>query len=153
MNIKKDALVSIKMILSDEHGNVIEENEEEIIYLHGGYGHIFKKLEEELEGKEVGNEFDVKLSASEAFGEFREDLILREPLSEMPIDVAVGMELDGEEEEGVIYQVIEMDETHAILDGNHPYAGVAMIATGEVMEIEYLSTEAIAKILEDDHHH
>jgi FKBP-type peptidyl-prolyl cis-trans isomerase 2 len=46
-----------------------------------------------------------------------------------------------------------MDETHAILDGNHPYAGVAMIATGEVMEIEYLSTEAIAKILEDDHHH
>ncbi len=152
MNIKKDALVSIKMILSDEHGNVIEENEEEIIYLHGGYGHIFKKLEEELEGKEVGNEFDVKLSASEAFGEFREDLILREPLSEMPIDVAVGMELDGEEE-GVIYQVIEMDETHAILDGNHPYAGVAMIATGEVMEIEYLSTEAIAKILEDDHHH
>ncbi len=152
MNIKKDALVSIKMILSDEHGNVIEENEEEIIYLHGGYGHIFKKLEEELEGKEVGNEFDVKLSASEAFGEFREDLILREPLSEMPIDVAVGMELDGGEE-GVIYQVIEMDETHAILDGNHPYAGVAMIATGEVMEIEYLSTEAIAKILEDDHHH
>jgi FKBP-type peptidyl-prolyl cis-trans isomerase SlyD len=152
VNIKKDALVSIKMILSDEHGNVIEENEEEIIYLHGGYGHIFKKLEEELEGKEVGNEFDVKLSASEAFGEFREDLILREPLSEMPIDVAVGMELDGEEE-GVIYQVIEMDETHAILDGNHPYAGVAMIATGEVMEIEYLSTEAIAKILEDDHHH
>jgi len=152
VNIKKDALVSIKMILSDEHGNVIEENEEEIIYLHGGYGHIFKKLEEALEGKEVGNEFDVKLSASEAFGEFREDLILREPLSEMPIDVAVGMELDGEEE-GVIYQVIEMDETHAILDGNHPYAGVAMIATGEVMEIEYLSTEAIAKILEDDHHH
>ena len=152
MKIKKDALVSIKMTLSDENGNVIEENEEEIIYLHGGYGHLFQKLEDEIEGKKVGDKFSVQLTASEAFGEFREDLIFREPLNEMPTDVAVGMELDGEEE-GIIYQVIEVDATHAIVDGNHTYAGVPMIAKGEIMEIEYLSPEALAKILEDDHHH
>jgi FKBP-type peptidyl-prolyl cis-trans isomerase SlyD len=44
MTIKKNALVSLSLTLSDENGNAIEENDEDIIYLHGGYGQIFKKL-------------------------------------------------------------------------------------------------------------
>lgn len=51
MHIKKDALVSIDLELQDENGNTIEENDQEVIYLHGGYGHLFQKLEEALEGK------------------------------------------------------------------------------------------------------
>jgi FKBP-type peptidyl-prolyl cis-trans isomerase SlyD len=65
------------------------------------------------------------LSASEAFGEFREDLVSRELLSDMPQDVEVGMELEGLVDgvlEGVVFQVVEMYDTHALLDANHPYA-------------------------------
>jgi FKBP-type peptidyl-prolyl cis-trans isomerase SlyD len=155
MTIKKNALVSLSLMLSDENGNAIEENDEDIIYLHGGYGQIFKKLKDELEGKNIGDKFSVALSASEAFGEFREDLVLRDLLSDMPQDVEVGMELEGLVDgvlEGVVFQVVEMDDTYALLDGNHPYAGVPMIATGEVLEIEYLSDEAIEKILQHEEH-
>jgi FKBP-type peptidyl-prolyl cis-trans isomerase 2 len=65
------------------------------------------------------------------------------------------MELEGLVDgvlEGVVFQVVEMDDTHALLDGNHPYAGVPMIATDEVLEIEYLSDEAIDKILQHEEH-
>lgn len=152
MHIKKDALVSIDLELQDENGNTIEENDQEVIYLHGGYGHLFQKLEEALEGKKVGDRFCVKLAASEAFGEFREELVLRESLEDLPPEVSLGMELDGEEE-GVVFRVVELDATHALVDGNHPYAGVPMIAKGEVREIEYLSPEAIGEILKEEHHH
>ena len=152
MQIKKDALVSIAIELQDENGNIIEENDQEVIYLHGGYGHLFQKLEEALEGKKIGDRFCVELAACEAFGEFDEALVLRESLDDLPPEVALGMELDAEEE-GVVYRVVELDATHALVDGNHPYAGVSMIAKGEVREIEYLSPEAIEEILKDDYHH
>ena len=152
MKVKKDALVSIRMTLSDEDGNIIENNEEEVIYLHGGYGHLFAKLEDTLESKTIGDTFSVKLSASESFGEFKEDLVSKELLSDLPEDIELGMELDGGVD-GVIFQVIEIDKTHALIDGNHPYAGVNLLAHGEILEIEYLNDEAIAKILEDEHHH
>lgn len=151
MKIQKNAMVSILMKLNDEDGNVIEENDE-IIYLHGGYGHLFKKLEEALEGKSVGDTFTVALTPAEAFGAFDEALISRELLSDLPEDVVVGMELDGEMD-GVIYEVLEIDDTHALLDGNHPYAGVAIVASGNIVEIEYLDDETVAKVLAEDHHH
>lgn len=150
--VQKNAMVSISMTLSDESGNIIEENDQDIIYLHGAYGHLFQKVEDELEGKSIGDTYCVKLAPVEAFGAFREELITRELLSDLPEDVEVGMELDGEEE-GVIYSVLEIDETHALIDGNHPYAGHTLIAEGEILEIEYLNDEAIAKVLEEAHHH
>jgi len=110
VKVKKDALVSIRMTLKDEDGNIIEDNEEEIIYLHGGYGHLFAKLEDTLENKTIGDTFSIKLSAAEGFGEFKEELISRELLSDLPEDIEMGMELDGDVD-GVIFQVIEMDKT------------------------------------------
>ena len=152
MTIQKNALVSLELVLRDENGKVIEENNEEIIYLHGGYGHLFTKLEEGLEGKKVGDRFSIALSPSEAFGEFNEALVFRELLSDLPSDIAVGMELDSDEDD-IIYHVLEIDETHALIDGNHTYAGVPLVAEGVVLEIEHASDEVIEEILKENHHH
>jgi len=152
MKIQKNTMVSIALTLSDENGNVIEENDEELIYLHGGHGHLFEKLENALEGKSVGDSFKVNLAPLEAFGEFREDLVSKELLSDLPEDVEVGMEMDGEEE-GVIYAVLEIDETHALVDGNHPYAGHTLIADGKVLALEQLDEATAQKVLEDEHVH
>ncbi|CAA6802245.1 MAG: FKBP-type peptidyl-prolyl cis-trans isomerase SlyD (EC [uncultured Sulfurovum sp.] len=152
MKIQKNAMVSIDMTFKDENGNIVENNDEEIIYLHGGYGHLFTKLEDGLEGKTIGDTFNIDLSPEEAFGEFNEELVSKELLSDLPEDLEVGMELDGGLD-GVIFSVLEMDDTHALVDGNHPYAGFSLVAEGKVLEIEYLDDETIAKVLEDDHQH
>ena len=140
------------MTFKDENGNIIENNDEEIIYLHGGYGHLFAKLEEGLEGKTIGDTFNINLTPAEAFGEFNEELVSKERITDLPEDLEVGMELDGGLE-GVIFSVLEIDDTHALIDGNHPYAGFSLVAEGKVLEIEYLDDETIAKVLEDDHQH
>jgi FKBP-type peptidyl-prolyl cis-trans isomerase SlyD len=149
--IKKNTLVSLRIKLEDEEGNIFDESEE-LIYLHGGYNQIFQKIEDELEGKKVGETFHVTLAPADAFGEYKESLVLKELLEDLPEDIAVGMELDGEEE-GVIYVVESIDETSAILNANHEFAGVTMIASGEILETEELSDEAVQEILKAEHHH
>jgi FKBP-type peptidyl-prolyl cis-trans isomerase SlyD len=149
--IKKNTLVSMVIKLEDEEGNIMDESEE-LMYLHGGYNQIFQKLEEELEGKEVGDTFHVTLAPADAFGEYDESLVLKELLEDLPEDIAVGMELDGEEE-GVIYVVESIDKESAILNANHELAGVTMIASGEILETEDLSLEAVEEILKAEHQH
>ena len=149
--IEKNALVSIRVKLEDEKANVVDQSDE-IIYLHGGYDQLFQKLEEALEGKKVGDAFHVALTPAQAFGELDESLILKEPLEDLPEDVSIGMELDCDEE-GVVYVVKSLNEEYAILNANHEYAGVALIATGEILEIDPLCADAVKEILKVKHRH
>ena len=149
--IKKNTLVSMLIKLEDEEGNIIDESEE-LMYLHGGYNQIFKKIEDELEGKKAGDTFHVVLTPAEAYGEYDEALHVKELLEDLPEDITVGTELDGEEE-GIVYVVESIDEEYATLNANHELAGIALIASGKILEIEQLSDEAAQELLEAEHQH
>jgi len=62
--------------------------------------------------------------SSASIGGFKESLIVKEPLSELFEDLAVGMELDGEE------------DGFAILSANHELAGVTLRVSGKVIGLE-----------------
>mgnify|MGYP003337697286 FL=1 len=70
MKIEKNTVVSLIYRLSDAQGNLIEESADPMIYLHGGYAGTFPKIEELLEGQEVGFETNVQLEPQDAFGEY-----------------------------------------------------------------------------------
>lgn len=151
LKIKNNSLVSMSIKLEDENKNIVDESDE-LIYVHGGYNQIFQKLEDELEGKKVGDTFHVALTPAQAFGEYKESLVLKELLEDLPEDICVGMELEGEEED-VVFVVESIDEKHAILNANHELAGIALIASGEILEIEHLLDEAVEEILKAQHRH
>ena len=76
MKITKHKVVSIKYRLTDDQGTLIDSSEGEspLAYLHG-VGALVSGLEDALEGKEVGDDFDVSLTPAEAYGTFlRSDL-------------------------------------------------------------------------------
>lgn len=149
--IKKNTLVSMLIKLEDEEGNIIDDSEE-LMYLHGGYGQIFQKLEDELEGKKAGDTFHVVLTPAEAYGEYDESLHVRELLEDLPDGIFVGTELDGEEK-GIVYVVESIDEKYAILNANHELAGIPLVASGKILEIEQLSDEGAEELLEAEHRH
>lgn len=157
MTITENALVSLDYRLTDTEGNLLNPDQEPLIYLHGGHGHLFRKVEEALEGKSVGETFHVMLSPGEAFGDYDKELVVEEPLSELPDEITVGMEIDGYMEESpddvIIYTVTELHEEYAVLDGNHPMAGMSLIFEGTVQDVQELSEEAIREILEHHHDH
>lgn len=148
--ITKNTLVVLHIILKNEEGDIVADREE-LTYLHGGYHQIFPKLEEILEGKTAGDTFQVRLSSIEAFGERNESLVVKELLENLPEDISIGLELDGEER--MIYVVESIGDDYAILNANHELAGISLIASGEVFEIEQLSDEAVEEILKEDEYH
>lgn len=147
--IKKNTLVSISLITKDERENLLEDNEE-IMYIHGSYGQIFEKLEQELEGKRVGETFNLFLSPNEAFGEYDETLVVKESLTDLPDDLTLGMEFEIEEEK-TIWIVESIEDSHAILNGNHELAGVPLRVSGEVLEMEQLTDQGVKEILNTSH--
>ena len=68
MKITKDSAVTLHYKVANTQGKVLEESKEPMAYLHGGYGNLFPKVEEALEGQEVGFKGLVELSADDALG-------------------------------------------------------------------------------------
>ena len=86
MNIGKDTVVTITYIVRDMEGKLLEESDQPVSYLHGGYDNIFPLVEQALEGKAVGDKIDLKLQPADAFGEYEEDLVRLEPREGFPAD-------------------------------------------------------------------
>lgn len=150
--ITNNTLVTMNLKLESENGDFLDESEK-LMYLQG-HGQIFKKLEDELESKVIGDTFNLLLQPIDAFGEYNESLVVTESLEDLPLEIEVGMDLDGEDE-SIVWIVESIEDTHATLNANHELAGIALRVSGEILELEQLSDEGVQKILhmEDDHEH
>jgi FKBP-type peptidyl-prolyl cis-trans isomerase SlyD len=149
--------VYLEYTLHDADGAHLNPNEGELIYLHGGYGHIFPELENAVDGKVVDDTFKVTFSPEKAFGEYDEELLVKELLSDLPKDIYIGMELDGNTDESpdetVVFRVMDIQSDHALLNGNHPLAGKTLTFEGVITKIQELEEDAIRKILEHGTQH
>ena len=127
MRIDRGKVVTLDYELKNSEGEDIEEDGASVAYLHGGYGGIFPKVEEALEGQEVGFETSLTLEPDDAFGEYDADLVRVEPRSLFPKELEVGMRFEGvpgeREEDAVIYTVTDIAPEEVVVDGNHPFAG------------------------------
>lgn len=156
MFVTKNSVVTIDYHINDSEGKLLHEETQPLAYLHGDYGQLFKGVEDALEGKKVGDTFKVALGAAEAFGDYDEELVVTENLSELPADLHVGMEIDGymedDSEDVIIYTVKEIKGKKAILDGNHPLAGMDLIFEGTVLDIHEADEKTIKEVEENTYH-
>ncbi len=162
MKIAKNTVVTVHYKLSDAQGDLIEESREPMVYLHGGYENTLPKIEEALDGKDVGFETTIQVEPDDAFGEYDPSLIKIEPRSRLPEPVEVGMQFegapDGGEEggESLIFTVTDIADDKVVLDGNHPLAGMALRFNLNVADVRNASEEEIAHQHvhgEHGHHH
>lgn len=146
--VEKNTVVTLSYNLTDPDGNMLDEGNQPIVYLHGGYDGVFLPIENALEGKTVGDTITVKLQPNDAFGEYDFDLLQIEPLENLPQPLKVGMMIEGDTEEGledsaVFYTVTEIADGKAVLDGNHPLSGMALVFIGAVTAIRPATAEEV----------
>ena len=135
MNIDKNSVVTLHYEMYDANDQLIDKTEEPIAYLHGGYDGIFPLVEEALHGKAVGDEVDVTLAPDDAFGEQEPELIRIEPVDIFPVEVEVGMMFEADDPETgdvMVYRVTDVADGKAVVDGNHPLAGMKIRFKGKV---------------------
>jgi FKBP-type peptidyl-prolyl cis-trans isomerase SlyD len=128
MKIAKDTLVSIHYKLTDDEGSLIDssEGQEPLEYLHG-HGQIVPGLERALEGRAVGEAFDVLVTAEEGYGEYDPKKVLQVRRAQLPDDLEpeAGMRLMAESSSGDVVPlwVTAIEGEQVTLDANHPLAG------------------------------
>jgi FKBP-type peptidyl-prolyl cis-trans isomerase SlyD len=159
MQIVKDTVVTLNYRVTDSDGNLVDEGLQPLVYLHGGYGGIFGKIEELLQGKEAGASFDVSLPPDDAFGEYDAELVMVEPRNLFPDNIEVGMQFERATEEGEdddLYTITDIADEKVVVDGNHPLAGMTLQFSGTVADVCAASAEEIAHghvHAPGEHHH
>jgi FKBP-type peptidyl-prolyl cis-trans isomerase SlyD len=134
MNISQHCVVALTWTLKDTLGEVLDELDEPVEFLVGGHD-LLEKIEEALQGHEVGAKVDLHLEPEDAFGDYDEQKVFLEDRARFPKDLEEGMTFEGtalpagcnpDAPLNLIYTVTEIYPEHVVLDGNHPLAGIAL---------------------------
>ncbi|MFL6675936.1 MAG: peptidylprolyl isomerase [Massilia sp.] len=150
MKIAQNTVVTVNYKLSDAQNNLIEEGAQPMVYLHGGYENTLPKIEEELDGKEVGYSSMIQVEPEDAFGDYDPALVKVEPKNRLPEPLEVGMQFEGmaeggePNEEPMIFTVTEIADDKVVLDGNHPLAGMALRFELSVVDVRPATAEEIS---------
>jgi FKBP-type peptidyl-prolyl cis-trans isomerase SlyD len=128
MVIAKNRVASFDYTLSNADNAILDSSRHTgpLFYLHG-YENIIPGLENALEGKTEGERFSVTVPAAEAYGQWDKNLVAAVPLDYFPgyATVREGMQFEAETPNGsCIVTVTTVNEKEALVDANHPMAGL-----------------------------
>ncbi len=104
-----------------------------------GEGQVIPGFEQAIEVMQVGETKTINIPADQAYGEHQPELVQQVEREQIPaeIELALGVQLQAQGPDGQVFRltVVELDETVATLDGNHPLAGKALTFELELVEI------------------
>jgi FKBP-type peptidyl-prolyl cis-trans isomerase SlyD len=147
MKIEKNKMVSLIYELREGNpeGRILETLDEQrplkFIY---GTGRLLPFFEVNLDSLASGDDFRFTLSAEEAYGERREEMIIDVPISVFETEGKLNedickignevpmMDSEGNPLNGVIY---EISSDFVKMDFNHPMAGLTLHFAGKIVEV------------------
>jgi len=158
LEISKNTMVTLTydLRIDDENGEVIEQTttDNPLRFLFGA-GTMLPKFESHLGGLRQGEQFSMKLSSNDAYGEVNHDAIVELPKHIFIVDgkfdeklIFVGntvpmMSSNGQHLNGV---VLEVNDENVKMDFNHPLAGEDLFFTGTVIEVRNATAEELTQV-------
>jgi len=107
----------------------------------------YLKVEDELEGKDVGHVMSLTLEPDDAFGQYDAELLRVEPRERFPKETEVGMRFEGvpgdDEDQALIYTVTDVTPEGVVVDGNHPLAGERLWFKATVSAVRAATTDEL----------
>jgi peptidylprolyl isomerase len=95
-----------------------------------GSGQVIPGFDKAVEGMSIGDKQNVRIEATDAYGERHEQLIQAVPRTALPEDLSpeVGMPLQSRAPDGQVmnFVITEVTDESITVDGNHPLAGFAL---------------------------
>jgi len=153
MEINQQCVVALTWIIKDTLGEEIDVLDDPVEFLIGGED-LFKKIEDALQGHEVGAKVLLQLEPEEAFGDFNDQLLFLESRELFPPELEEGMTIEGsalpagcnpDAPKDMLYTVTEIYPEHLVLDGNHPLSGIALRLSLRVEGVREATEEEIGQ--------
>lgn len=156
MAIADNTKVAIHYTLKDDAGNIIDSSagKEPLNYIQGR-GMIVRGLEKALDGKKVGDKFQLDVAPAEGYGEYNSELVRTIPKSAFQADeIKPGMVFYAQTPAGTIpLSVKKVEEENVTVDMNHELAGKTLHFEIEVMKADPMTEEEIRQLEEESEHH
>ena len=103
-----------------------------------GQGMVIKGFDDGVTGMAIGEKKTITIPVDEAYGPLDENLVFMFERTQFPADIPIeiGVELNMHHgNETISVTIVETNETHVILNGNHPLAGEELIFDLELVSI------------------
>lgn len=133
MAIKNGDIVKVEYEGTFDDGEVFDStasHDDEPLEFKVGAQQVVPGFDASLVGKEVGQEFSIKLAPKDAYGEYNPEAVDKVPRDQFPkdVDIKVGMILGIRTQHGDHFHdmpvvVKEVTDDSITLDFNHPLAG------------------------------
>jgi FKBP-type peptidyl-prolyl cis-trans isomerase 2 len=105
-----------------------------------GSGQIIPGFDDGVKGMEVGETREIAVDPDQAYGPYREEMVLVLPRSAFPPDanpsVGLGIEVQSPTGESHLFRIIEIDGDRVTLDGNHLLAGETLHFNVRLLSID-----------------
>jgi FKBP-type peptidyl-prolyl cis-trans isomerase SlyD len=150
MRVAKETVVAIEYTLKDDQGNIIDASGDRgpMEYLHGAQN-IIPGLEQGVDGLVAGDTKSVLVPPQLAYGEYRENLLQKVPLSAFGSNnPQIGMRFHAEANGSMrVLTIRNIEGDEVTIDGNHELAGKTLH-----FDIKVVSVRA-AELTELSHGH
>jgi FKBP-type peptidyl-prolyl cis-trans isomerase SlyD len=149
--VEQYKVVSFVYSIVDESGELLEQSDLPISYVHGGKHDLFEKVAQGLDGAVVNDTVEVSLTPEEAFGPHDPDLTYTDGIENVPEEFrSVGAEVEMMNDQGDSrkFTVTRIENGKLTVDGNHPMAGKAITFRIKVTDIRDATPEEIANGVE-----
>jgi len=125
--ITKNKYVEFTYSITNDEGEIIEQVEVPVNYVHGVKMGLWPKLEDALENKKIDDQINVTFEPGEVFGEVDQDLIFEDEIKNVPEEYReLGKIVEFQNDSGDVkpFRVTEITDSKIVLDGNHPLSNV-----------------------------
>lgn len=153
MKIEKNTVASVTYALAVDGEPIEQTDEANPLTFLVGVGAMIPGFENQLLGKSVGDEYSIKVSPAEGYGEidpqaivdlskdiFKVDGVINEDLLQLGNKVPM-QDQDGNPLHGVI---IDIADTTVKMDFNHEMAGKTLDFEGKVVDVREATAEELA---------
>lgn len=131
----------------DQNGEVFEQYDMPIGYVHGANSGLFEKIETTLAGHQEGERVEIVLTPADGFGEHQPELTFTDNIDNVPPQfrrVGAAVSFENEAGETKEFRVTKIEDGKLTVDGNHPLAGQTVRFIVNIVDIRDATPEEIA---------
>ena len=145
--VSRNKLVQFTYSISDDEGNVIEQVDLPVNYVHGASTMgLIENVERALNGCKEGDRIEVDVPPADGFGEHDPELTFEDDIENVPAQfrqVGIQVEMANDAGETKTFVVTKIEDGKLTLDGNHPLAGKTARFSVKIIAIRDATPEEI----------
>ncbi len=136
--------VTLTYSICDLEGNVLEQSDLPVNYIHGGETELIGGMDRAVAGKGPGDEVSITVPPEQGFGDHDPDLTFTDDLENVPPQFRqLGAEVQMQNEAGEVksFFVTKIENGKLTVDGNHPLAGKTLKVKVKILEVRDATQE------------